>query len=391
MTDILAPLEQEGTRSVLRAWLKKVGDTVAADEPVLELETDKVAVEVAAPAAGVLAEILVEPDAEIGPGSLLGRIADSGAAAQEAVPHAAAGAQRTEAATQAAAAPRASTSSPLPPGIRKLLADAGLVESDVKVSGTRLTREDIQAEIARRASGVAEEGIAGVPQDGVTRVPHDSMRRRIAEHMTRSVQVAPHVTAVFEADFTAIAAHRAAHKAQFEARGTALTYSAYFVAAAAKAMDAAPSVNGRWFEDRVEIYRDANIGIGTALGDKGLVVPVIQRAQTLSLLEIAAELQRLTAAARAGTLAPADVRGGTFSISNHGVSGSLVATPIIINQPQAAILGIGKLEKRAVVRDDQVAIRPMAYVTLTIDHRMLDGHQTNAWLARFVEVLETWS
>jgi 2-oxoglutarate dehydrogenase E2 component (dihydrolipoamide succinyltransferase) len=376
MTDILAPLEQEGTRSVLKTWLKKLGDTVAADEPVLELETDKVAVEIAAPAAGVLAEILVEPDAEVEPGTVLGRIADGGTA-QAAAP-------REIAQPKAVAdAPRVPASSPLPPGIRKLLADAGLAESDVPVSGTRLTREDIQTEAERRASGTAQEG--------VTRVPHDSMRRRIAEHMTRSVQAAPHVTAVFEADFSAIAAHRAAHKAKYQAQGTALTYSAYFVAAAAKAMDAAPSVNGRWFEDRVEIYRDANIGIGTALGDKGLVVPVIQRAQALSLLEIAAELQRLTSAARAGTLAPADVRGGTFSISNHGVSGSLVATPIIINQPQAAILGIGKLEKRAVVRDDSVAIRPMAYVTLTIDHRMLDGHQTNAWLTRFVEALEGWS
>ncbi len=127
-----------------------------------------------------------------------------------------------------------------------------------------------------------------------------------------------------------------------------------------------------------------------SLGDKGLVVPELRRAQTLSLFEIAGELLRLTAAAGAGTLEPAGVRGGTFSISNHGTSGSLLAAPVIINQPQAAILGVGKLEKRAVVRGDRIEIRPMAYVTLTIDHRMLDGHQTNAWLTRFVEVLERW-
>jgi 2-oxoglutarate dehydrogenase E2 component (dihydrolipoamide succinyltransferase) len=373
--DIVAPTEQEGTKSVLKTWLKNIGDTVRADEPIVELETDKVAVEIAAPGDGVLAEILVAPDAEVEPGAVLGRLAQGTATSID------------KAMAQSAAlpvAPRAkaaASASPLPPGIRKMLADNGLGENDVPVSGERLTREDIQAEIARRTSA---------PADGVARVPHDSMRRRIAEHMTHSVRTAPHVTAVFEADFSAIAAHRQARKAEFESGGVNLTYSAYFIAASAAAMEAAPAVNGRWFDDRVEIYRDVNIGIGTALGDKGLVVPVIHRAQALSLFEIAQALKTLTANARAGKLSPADVRGGTFSISNHGTSGSLVATPIIINQPQSAILGVGKLEKRAVVRDDRIEIRPMAYVTLTIDHRILDGHQTNAWLTRFVSLIEGW-
>jgi 2-oxoglutarate dehydrogenase E2 component (dihydrolipoamide succinyltransferase) len=370
--DILAPTEQEGTKSVLKTWLKKIGDPVHADEPIVELETDKVAVEIASPGDGVLAEILIEPESDVEPGTVLGRIAAT--SVDKAMDQAAA----------LPAAPRAkpaATPSQLSPGIRKMLADAGLSESDVPVSGARLTREDIEAEIARRADA---------PADGVTRVPHDSLRRRIAEHMTQSVTVAPHVTAVFEADFTAIAAHRAAHKAEFEAKGANLTYTAYFAHASAAAMEAAPAVNGRWFDDRVEIYRDVNIGIGTALGDKGLVVPVIPRVQTLSLFEISETLQRLTANARTGKLAPADVRGGTFSISNHGTSGSLLAAPIIINQPQSAILGVGKLEKRAVVRGDKIEIRPMAYVTLTIDHRILDGHQTNAWLTRFVSLLEAW-
>jgi 2-oxoglutarate dehydrogenase E2 component (dihydrolipoamide succinyltransferase) len=126
------------------------------------------------------------------------------------------------------------------------------------------------------------------------------------------------------------------------------------------------------------------------LGEKGLIVPVIRRAQTLSLIDVAARLTELTAKARDGQLAQEDVRGGTFTISNHGVSGSILAAPIIINQPQSAILGVGKLEKRAVVRNDEIVIRPMAYVTLTIDHRVIDAHQTNAWLTRFVETLETW-
>jgi 2-oxoglutarate dehydrogenase E2 component (dihydrolipoamide succinyltransferase) len=220
------------------------------------------------------------------------------------------------------------------------------------------------------------------------------MRRRIAEHMTQSLASAPHVTAVFEADFGAIAAHRAATKPEFERQGVNLTYTAYFVAASALAMKAAPTVNSRWFDDRLEVYHDVNIGVGTALGDKGLVVPVIRQAQDLSLFEIAERLQDLTERARADRLASADVRDGTFSISNHGVSGSLVAAPIIIHQPQSAILGVGKLEKRVVVREvdgaDAIQVRPMAYVSLTIDHRVIDAHQTNAWLSRFVDALQTW-
>jgi 2-oxoglutarate dehydrogenase E2 component (dihydrolipoamide succinyltransferase) len=220
------------------------------------------------------------------------------------------------------------------------------------------------------------------------------MRRRIAEHMARSLATAPHVTAVFEADFSAVAAHRKAQRDAFERQGVKLTYTAYFVAACVAAMKAVPQINSRWHDDALELHDDVNIGIGTALGEAGLIVPVIHQAQTLSLLGLAQRLQDLTDRARAGALAPADLRGGTFTISNHGVSGSLVAAPIIINQPQAAILGIGRLEKRVVVREveghDTIQIRPMAYVSLTIDHRVLDGSTANAWLGRFVEVLERW-
>ena len=216
----------------------------------------------------------------------------------------------------------------------------------------------------------------------------------IAQNMLNSVTVAPHVTSVFECDFSAIDAHRQKHKASYEAQGAKLTYTAYFVAACVEAMRAAPSINSRWFEDRLEIYDDVGIGVGTALGEKGLVVPVVQRAQSLSLLGVSQALTDLTARARTNRLTPADMRGGTFTISNHGVSGSLLATPIIINQPQSAILGVGKLEKRVVVREisgvDTIQVRPMCYVSLTIDHRVVDGHQTNAWLSRFVEVIEGW-
>jgi 2-oxoglutarate dehydrogenase E2 component (dihydrolipoamide succinyltransferase) len=373
-TDIVVPAEQEGTKAVLKTWLKKIGDPVRANDAVVELETDKVAVEIAATTDGVLSEILIGPDSEVVPGTVLGRIAEGAVTSV------------TQAAPRHVAAPRASAqhSDPelrLSPSVRRLVMEHNLDARALAGSGRggRLTRADVDAHL----SGAKAE--PATPQPGVHRVPHDSMRRRIAEHMSHSLITAPHVTAVFEADFSAIMAHRAAHKAALP-----LTFTAYFVAASALAMQAAPAVNGRWFDDRIEIYDDVNIGIGTALGDKGLVVPVIHRAQTLDLFAIARGLNDLTEKARAGKLSRAEVTGGTFSISNHGVSGSLIAAPIIINQPQAAILGVGKLEKRVVVRGDAMVIRPMAYVTLSIDHRMLDGHQTNAWLTRFVEILESW-
>jgi 2-oxoglutarate dehydrogenase E2 component (dihydrolipoamide succinyltransferase) len=208
--------------------------------------------------------------------------------------------------------------------------------------------------------------------------------------MARAVAEQPHVTAVFEADFSAVAAHKAA----MAAKGVKLSYTAYIVKAAAGAMAAAPAINGRWEKDRIAISPTIDIGVGTALGEKGLVVPVVKDAGSLTLEQIGAKLDDLTGRAREGKLERSDVSGGSFTISNHGVSGSLLAAPIILHQGQAAILGVGKLEKRVVVRTingrDAMLIHPMAYVTLTIDHRVVDGHQTNAWLSRFVEILESW-
>jgi 2-oxoglutarate dehydrogenase E2 component (dihydrolipoamide succinyltransferase) len=278
----------------------------------------------------------------------------------------------------------------LSPLVKRLLAEHGASASDIAGTGRdgRITHKDVQDHVARGPARAPAAPVKG------GKIPHDAMRRSIAEHMARSVAVAPHVTAVFEADFSAIIAHRNKHKDAYARAGALLTFSAYIIRAAAEAMKVSPNVNARWHDDFLEVFEDANIGMGVALGDKGLIVPVIKRAQTLALKETAAQLSDVTERARKNQLKPADVQGGTFTISNHGVSGSLVATPIIINQPQSAILGVGKLEKRVVVRSidgaDAMVIKPMAYVSLTIDHRVLDGHQTNAWLTRFVEVLETW-
>ena len=208
------------------------------------------------------------------------------------------------------------------------------------------------------------------------------------------LHTAPHVTTVFEADMTAVLAHRGRHRDEFAKRGVPLTLTAYFLQAVVDAIRAVPEVNSRWTDSALEIFESMHIGVGTALEEGGLVVPVLRDVQSRDLFATAEGLNDLVTRAREGRLVPADVRGGTFTISNHGVSGSLVATPIIINQPQAAILGIGKLEKRPVVIEedgvDRVVIRSRCYVTLTIDHRVMDGHQANRFLQTFVNRIAGW-
>lgn len=418
IVDVVAPVDQEGTTAAVKTWLKRVGDRVERDEPLLELETDKVAMEVAAPATGTLREILVEEGHDAARGAVLGRIAAVEHAAQPAAaavrPPVGASAAPTPAGTRSIAA--FDPALRLSPSVRRMLLDTGVDPATVAGTGRggRVTRADVERAAASAAGrvappsssprqggppsslGVAQPTVAlGAPAKPHGRhVPHTVMRRRIAEHMVHALTTAPHVTALFEADFGAVLAHRRAAKAEFEARGVPLTLTAYLVVAAAAAMKAVPVVNSRWHDDFVEVFADVNIGVGTALADGGLVVPVVHRAPTLSLAEVAARLHQVATGAAAGTLTPADVQHGTFTISNHGVSGSLTAAPIVIAHGQAAILGVGKVEKRVVVREvagsDAMVIRPMSYVTLSIDHRVVDGAETNAWLTRFVQTLEAW-
>lgn len=391
VVDVTAPEgQQEGTRSLITRWLKKPGEAVREHEPLVELETDKVTVEIAAPASGILKEILKHEDIEVLPGDLLGRIDIS--AAKPAPPQAAsAAAQPPLKAPSNEGEDRARKLSPL---VKRLLKLHALNPADIQGSGLggRITREDVAGHATSRKAAPASPASGGVPSH---MVPHDSMRRRIAAHMVESLlHTAPHVTSVFEVDLGRVVAHRACHKADFAARGVNLTYTAYFVAACIGAIREVPAVNSRFHEDALEIWDDINIGIGTALEDKGLIVPVIHKAQDLNLFAVAARLQELTAKARDGKLEARDVQNGTFTVSNHGVSGSLLATPIIINQPQSAILGIGKVEKRLTVVDvdgqDSIQVRPKCYVTLTIDHRVLDGYQTNRFLAHLAKTLADW-
>jgi 2-oxoglutarate dehydrogenase E2 component (dihydrolipoamide succinyltransferase) len=394
--DIRVPDEQEGTKAVVRSWLKTIGDVVAENDPLVELETDKVTQEVPAPAAGVLAEILLGTDAEAVPGAVLGRINTDQTESVWAEPVEALSSlpqQREEKQSFDSLRTNGGSETRLSPSVRRACQQHGIDPS--RISGTgrggRVTREDVDRAVASATTvSVGEPATAQPRQFAGGDIPHDRMRLKIAENMARAVVEQPHVTAVFEADFSAVAEHKKA----LAANGVKLSYTAYIVKAAAEAMAVAPAINGRWEDDRIAVSPTIDIGVGTALGDKGLIVPVVKDAGTLSLEQIGERLDDLTARARSGALKGADVSGGSFTISNHGVSGSLLAAPIILHQGQAAILGVGKLEKRVVVRtcdgEDAMVIRPMAYVTLTIDHRVVDGHQTNAWLSRFVELIETW-
>jgi 2-oxoglutarate dehydrogenase E2 component (dihydrolipoamide succinyltransferase) len=272
-----------------------------------------------------------------------------------------------------------------------------------RITGTglegRITKMDVQAYLGRQDSAPQPaQAPAPVPAPGVSEppVPGDlirltKIRRMIAEHMVGSKRTSPHVTTVMEADLSKVVAHRASHKPVYAREGVNLTYTAYFIAAIAAALKFHPEVNSSWTDEGIRLHREINVGMATALdGGDGLIVPVIKGADRLSLLGIARQINDLAQRARNRNLQPDEVRGGTFTLTNHGISGSLFATPII-NQPQCGILGVGAMEKRVVVIDDAIAIRPMVYISLTFDHRILDGANADHFLARVKANLESWN
>jgi len=398
--DVLVPANEEGTRATILKWCKVVGDTVVKDEPLVELETDKVTVEVPAPASGTLIEVLKPENAEVSPDDVLARLRVPGESTQS--PESKAPAAAAKINSSRAAANTRADSELLSPSVRRLLHEHDIAPGAISGTGRngRVTAQDVTRHVAE-ASRPSQTAPAPLPTpakvhqaEADTLVPHTAIRRRVAEHMARSLSEAPHVTTLFEADLSRVLKHRALHAKSFDSRGARLTLTVYFISACARALRAHPEVNATFRQDAMELHPDVNIGVGTALGDKGLIVPVIHRAQELSLFEIAQRLHHAVQAARAGKLAPQDVRGGTFTISNHGVGGSLLAAPIVINQPQVAILGVGKVQRRVCVIDvdgsESIAVRSMCYLTLTIDHRALDAFQANAFLALLVKTLEQW-
>lgn len=383
MIDITLPRDQtEGTTNTVGKWFKSVGDRVELNDPLLEITTDKVTVEIAAAAAGVLAQILKQEGEAVEPGEVLGRIEPGGAPQSDKSGESG----RSDMAEVSSDRPDLSDLPELSPAVRRLLKEHGLTAASIRGSGKggRLTVQDVEAHLAARPQRSAPA--AGASAQSARR-PHSAMRKSIAEHMVRSMSTAPHVTSVFEADLTAVLGHRQAQQSS----GTRLTLTAYFARATVEAIRAVPEANSRWHDDGLELWSNVHLGIATALGSDGLIVPVLRNAHTLDLAATAKGIQDLTERARAGALTPQDVQGGTCTISNHGVSGSLLAAPIVINQPQSAILGVGKLQQRPVVIDGAVVPRPMIYVTLTIDHRVLDGFAANAFLTRWVETIERWN
>lgn len=395
LVDVLMPEQHEGTKAIVLRWCRKVGERVMENEPLVEIETDKVTVEIPAPASGELVDILKAPNESVEPATVLARVRTGASAGDSRQPGAAA---------KAETAPQSLSEEPddraLSPAVRRLLAEHRLEAGAIVGTGRngRITAQDVLNHVERQRAAPAQPAarpstVVRTPLAGRS-VPHTPIRRRIAEHMAQSVSTAPHVTTLFEADLTRVLADRSRLAADFAQRGVKLTLTSYFIASSVRALQAVPEVNGTFHPDHLEIHADFNIGVGTALGSQGLIVPVLHRTQTLDLFGISKRLGELVEAARAGKLAPEAVRGGTFTISNHGVSGSLLAAPIVINQPQVAILGVGKVERRVVVRDvageEAIRVRPMCYVTLTIDHRALDAFQANAFLSTLVKTLEEW-
>ncbi len=391
--------EKEGTEASLGTWFKKPGDAVSEHEPLVEINTDKVTLEIASPATGVIHQLLKREGDTVSPGELLGTIesrSDGGDSVSTSRDD-----KNTIAAipgpskTTAVVGPSADNT--YSPAVRKLLSELGLDPQIIAKTtrGGRITPDDIGAHL--KGAGVQSAGAASFakqpapPESSGRKVPHTPMRRAIANHMLNSVQAAPHVTSVFEADLYHVMADRQRRKSAGE--GDAVpSVTAYLIQAALQAIKLVPEVNSRWHETHLEVFDWVNFGVGTALDRGGLVVPVIRNAQALDLVALAQALREMTVKARAGKLIPADMDSGTFTLSNHGVSGSLLAAPIILPHGQAAILGAGKMQKRVIVCEtggrELFRVRPMMYVTLTVDHRVLDGQQTNAFLTEFVRAVE---
>jgi 2-oxoglutarate dehydrogenase E2 component (dihydrolipoamide succinyltransferase) len=420
-TEVFMPqLGESIVEGTVTKWLKNEGDLIEEFEPLVEINTDKVDTELPSPAAGALLKLYVAEGETVKAGALLAIIG----AADEEVPkepisETLAPKPKTP---EPAAPPRPKRDAPRDLGFISPVVARISAEHDVDLTqvigtgqGGRITKKDVLALVEKRTAAPWDEPASGElfrPSEEVfgekvdaelgapgTVQPLDAVRKLIAEHMVRSKDVSPHVTTVMEADLLNVVDHRAVNKAAFAKDGASLTFTTYFTAASCEALKAMPIVNSSWSEDGIVLHKDINVGIAVSLGAQGLIVPVIHQADQMSLLAMSNAIDDLATRAREKKLAPDDVQGGTFTITNHGVSGSLLATPII-NQPQCAILGVGTIQKRVVViestdskgrKSETIAIRPMLYLTLTFDHRIIDGAIADQFLGLIVQKLEGWS
>jgi 2-oxoglutarate dehydrogenase E2 component (dihydrolipoamide succinyltransferase) len=392
-TDITMPkLGESVVEGTISRWLKRPGDRVAQYEALLEVQTDKVDTEVPAPAAGILEAIVIPEGTTVRVGTVIARLA-----AVDTAPAAGATAETQEdtpAATPSAAIPRerAPGAPPISPVVARMAAEHSLDLAAITGTGAggRVSKKDVERYLAERAAPPPAAPAAIHEPPAAEAIPLSPMRRAIAEHMLRSVQTSPHVTTVFEVDVSRIIAHRAAVRGEYERQGLHLTYTAYFALAAAAALRANPRINATMSDAGVVQHREVHLGIAVALDD-GLIVPVVRHADEKNLFGMARAIADLADRARGQRLHPDETRGGTFTLTNHGVAGSLFATPII-NQPQAAILGVGAIQKRPVVvsdaHGDAIAIRPLCYLSLSFDHRLADGAIADRFLADVKRIVE---
>ena len=392
-------LGESVTEGTVDRWLKQEGDMVRLDEPIVEVVTDKVNAEIPSPFEGRLVRINVAAGETVAIGTALAELEVEGTAdaAEPAKPET----DNRDEPAPSAPAPRAPSSAAsstegdrVSPAVRRLLEDNGLELSQVTGTGGggRVQRDDVIAYLAEhRTPGPAKGQPAAPPSD-----PRDELvristvRRQIAEHMVRSVSTSPHAWALREVDVTNLVEYRAAQKAQFEARhGFPLSYVPFFIQIVCDALMKNPYLNSTWTEEGIILKPYVNMGIAVALPDS-LIVPVIKDADQMGFIDLAHSLNDLATRARNKTLRPEDVRGGTFTLNNTGALGS-VAGQSIINQPQAAILSTESIRKRPVVVDDAVAIRPMMNLTMSFDHRIIDGLAAARFLNAVQSGIEDWT
>lgn len=367
-TDIVMPqLGESIAEGTVVKWLIGLGGAVERDQPLLEVETDKVALEIPSPATGVLTEILV-PEGEIVPvGTLLARL------------HAEPAAGVINRVGGVVVRPMEAVSESerhFSPAVRQLAKERGVDLSTLVGTGEggRVTKKDV-LDIVARGEAQAPPASRLTPHEEI--VALTPMRKTIAERMVFSRRTAAHVTTFFEADFSGIARFR---------EGRALTFLPFVISAVTRAMKDLPMVNASWSDQGIAIKKDIHVGIAVSL-EEGLLVPVIRHADRKGLKQLAHEVADLAERARTKRLSPEEVQEGTFTITNHGGFGSLFSTPII-NQPQTAILGVGSVQKRAIVINDAIAIRPMCYLSLSFDHRVIDGATADRFMSKMKGYLE---
>ena len=397
-TEVKVPVLGESiTEATLGQWLKKPGEPVAVDEPIASLETDKVAVEVPSPVAGIMGAYAVEEGATVNVGAVIGSIdAGTGAATAPAAAAAAVAPAVTSTAAPAPAAASENSDLPLSPAVRRLVLELGIDPSKIKGTGKdgRLTKEDVIAAAKGAPAPAATSASTATPAASAPagarqeeRVKMTRLRQTIAKRLKSAQDTAALLTTFNDVDMSAVIEARATYKDLFEKKhGVRLGFMGFFTKAVALAARDVPAVNAQIDGDEIVYHNYLDVSVAVS-APNGLVVPVVRNADAMSFAQIEKAIGDFGAKAKAGALTMEDMSGGTFTISNGGVFGSLMSTPII-NPPQSAVLGLHRIEDRPVVRDGQVVVRPMMYLALSYDHRLIDGREAVTFLKIVKEAIE---